>query len=76
MEHRTHANKMHQSSQPTLFTIHIRVANRSVTSTVIQKVVRMAVTRISVELFLSPKGGAVLGCETMIDFAECRMEKR
>lgn len=68
----TQANKMHQSSHPTLLTIHIRVANRSVTNIMLRIVIRRVVAKRPAEAFLSPKGGGVWGCETIIKLAKCR----
>ena len=67
---------MHQSSQPTLFTIHIRVKNRSVTSTVHRAVARMTMTKRSVESFLSPESGGVLGCAIIFEISQSRVESQ
>ena len=72
MEPLTHANRIHQSSHPTLLTIQILVANRSTTRIMQRTVTKIVVAKRPAEAFLSPNGGGVLGWETMIGATNCR----
>lgn len=57
---------MVQSSQPTLFTIHIRVTKRSPTRMILKTVTKIVVANKPADAFLSPSGGGTVGCDTMV----------